>query len=138
MNFNYCSESWHHCGKRGSSKLEKINEQGILFVTRDKSTMYETLIKQLNLLSPKTQRSVKMAIGVYKAIDGHKVLKGKGELLYERSSNYHLRGKHIFELPKVNLTSYGLKWGRYTASKIWNALPNHFRAANNIGIFKNV
>ena len=24
--FNYCSESWHHCSKRGSGKLEKIIE----------------------------------------------------------------------------------------------------------------
>ena len=24
--FNYCSESWHHYGKRGSGKLEKKNQ----------------------------------------------------------------------------------------------------------------
>ena len=39
--FNYCSESLHHCGKRGCAKLEKINERALRFVTRDKSTMYE-------------------------------------------------------------------------------------------------
>ena len=39
--FNYCSESWYHCGKRGCAKLEKINERALRFVTRDKSTMYE-------------------------------------------------------------------------------------------------
>ena len=33
--FNYCSESWHHCGKRGSGKLEKINERALRFVTCD-------------------------------------------------------------------------------------------------------
>ena len=70
--FNYCSESWHHCGKRGSGKLGKINERALRFVTRDKSTTYETLLKQLNLLSPFNQRIVKMATGVYKAIHGYK------------------------------------------------------------------
>ena len=30
----------HHCGKRGSDKLEKINERALRFVTRDKSTTY--------------------------------------------------------------------------------------------------
>ena len=64
--FNYCSESWHHCGKRGSGKLEKINERALRFVTRDKSTTYETLLKQLNLLSPLNQRIVKMATGVWR------------------------------------------------------------------------
>ena len=107
-------------------------------MTRDKSTTYETLLKQLSLLSPLNQRIVKMATGVYKAIHGYKVPRGIGELLYERSTNYNLRGKHILELPKVNTTTYGLKSWRYTAAKIWNALPDQFRAANKIGTFKNL
>ena len=136
--FNYRSESWHHCGKRGCAKLEKINERALRFVTLDKSTTYETLLKQLNLLSPLNQRIVKMTAGVYKAIHGYKVPRGTGELLHERSTNYNLRGKLILELPKVNTTTYGLKSWRYTAGKIWNALPDQFRAANNIGTFKNL
>ena len=77
-----------------------------------------------------------MATGVYKAIHGYKVLSGMGELLHERSTN--LRGKHILELPKVNTTTYGLKSWRYTAAKIWNALPDQFCATNKIGTFKNL
>ena len=38
LHFTYCSESWYHCSKRSSSKLEKINERALHFVTRDKST----------------------------------------------------------------------------------------------------
>ena len=79
-----------------------------------------------------------MVTGVYKAIHGYKVPRGIGQLLHERSANYNLRGKHILELPKVNTTTYGLKSWRYTAATIWNALPNQFRAANNIGTFKNL
>ena len=96
-------------------------------MTCNKSTMYETLLKQLNLLSPFNQRIVKMATSVYKAIHGYKVPRGIRELLHERSTNYNLRAKHI--LPKVNITTYGLKSWRYTAAKIWNALPDQFRAA---------
>ena len=99
--------------------LEKINERALRFLTRDKSTTYETLLKQLNLLSPLNQRIVKMATGVYKAIHGYKVPRGIGELLQERSINYNLRGKHILELPKMNTTTYGLKSWRYTAAKIF-------------------
>ena len=51
LHYNYCSESWHDCGKRGSGKLAKINERALRFVTRDKSTTYEMLLKQVNLLS---------------------------------------------------------------------------------------
>ena len=66
---------------RGWAKLEKINKRSLRFVTRDKSTTYETLLKQLNLLSPLNQRIVKMATGVYKAIHGYRVPRGIGELL---------------------------------------------------------
>ena len=84
LHFNYCLESWHHCGKRSSGKLEKVNERALCFVTRDKPTTYETLLKQLNLLSLFNQRIVRMATGVYKAIHEYKVPTGIGELLHER------------------------------------------------------
>ena len=113
-------------------RLEKVIERALRFVTRDKSTTYETLLKQLNLLSPFNQRIVKMATGVYKAIHGYKVPTGIGELLHERSTNYNLRGKHILELPKVNTSTYGLKSWRYTAANIWNTLPDQFHAPDKI------
>ena len=98
--FNYCSESWHHCGKRGCAKLEKINERALRFVTLDKSTTYETLLKQLNLLSPLNQRIVKMVTAVYKAIHGYKVPRGIGELLHERSTNIILEENTSLSYPK--------------------------------------
>ena len=84
LHFNYCLESWHHCGKKSSGKLEKVNERALCFVTRDKSTTYETLLKQLNLLSLFNQRIVRMATVGYKAIHEYKVPTGIGELLHER------------------------------------------------------
>ena len=64
------------------------------------------------------------------------VPRGTGELLQEGSINHNLRGKRILSIPKVNTTTYGLDSWRYTAAKIWNALPDQFRAANNIKTFK--
>ena len=80
-----------------------------------------------------------MTTSVYKAMHGYKVPRGIGELLHKRSTNYNNLGrKHILGLPKINTTTYGLKSWRYTAAKIWNALPDQFRAANIIGTFKNL
>ena len=84
-------------------------------MTPDKTTTYETLLRQLNQLTPLNQRIVKMATGAYNAIHGYKVPRGIGELLQERSINYNLRGKHILELPKVNTTTYRLNSWRCTA-----------------------
>ena len=41
------------------------------------------------------------------------------------------------QIRELFTTTYGLKSWRYTAAKIWNALPDQFRAAN-IGTFKNL
>ena len=68
--------------------LKKINKGVLRFVTRDKSTTFETLVQKLNLLSPPNQRIVKMATGVYKTVHGYKVPGGIGELLHDGSTNY--------------------------------------------------
>ena len=77
-----------------------ITERALRFVTRDKSTTYETLLKQLDLLSPLNQRIVKMATVVYKAIHGYKVPRGIGELLHERSTNIILEENTSSSYPK--------------------------------------
>ena len=41
---DYCSLSWHHCGKGACGKLEKISERALCFLTRDKSTTYCALL----------------------------------------------------------------------------------------------
>jgi len=44
----------------------------------------------------------------------------------------------LFLLSARGSVEIGSKSWRYTAAKIWNALPDQFRAANNIGTFKNL
>ena len=121
LSLHRISTTAHHCSKRGSGKLEKVNERALRFVTRDKSTTYETLLKQLNLLSPFNQELLKWPPVFTKLSMGINVPREIGGLLYKLSTNYNLRGKHILELPKVNTTTYG---------PIWKTLLDQFRAAN--------
>ena len=44
-NFFYCSQVWHHCGARNTTKLEKVNERALRFIYKDNSTSYQTLLK---------------------------------------------------------------------------------------------
>ena len=86
--------------KEVPANLKKINERALRFVTCYKSATYETLLKQLNLLSPLNQRIVKMVTAVYKAIHGYKVPRGIGELLHERSTNIILEENTSLSYPK--------------------------------------
>lgn len=129
--FNYCAETWHHCGKRETQKLEKINERALRFVTNDKSTPYDLLTRQLNTSSLLNQRLSKIATTVYKIVHEHGVPQGVKELLIKRNPRYNLRGNDTLQVPKVNTTTYGLKSWRYTATKLWNAIPNTVKIAEN-------
>ena len=86
--------------KEVPSNLKKSMNETLRFVTRYKTTTYETLLKQLNLLFPLNQRIVKMVTGVYKAIRGYKVPRGIGELLHERSTNIILEENTSSSYPK--------------------------------------
>ena len=67
--FNYCSESWHFCGKRLSDKLEKLNERALRFVYRDYSTPYETLLIKNGHTTLVNQRLGKMMGTVFRAVN---------------------------------------------------------------------
>ena len=51
INFFYCSQVWHHCGARNTTKLEKVNERALRFIYKDNSTSYHTLLKWIGLHS---------------------------------------------------------------------------------------
>ena len=59
---------------RGMTVVKEV--PALRFVTRDKSTTYEMLLKQVNLLSPLDQRIVNMAAEFYKAVLGYKIPRG--------------------------------------------------------------
>ena len=42
-NFNYCSLSWHFCGKQNSQKLERILKRALRFVFNDCTSSYDNL-----------------------------------------------------------------------------------------------
>ena len=135
--FNYCSESWHFCGKRLSDKLEKLNERALRFVYRDYSTPYETLLIKNGHTTLVNQRLGKMMGTVFRAVNNNNISASISELLMLRSSSYNLRGHAILTLPKVSSTTYGLNSWSYRASKLWNSLPNSLRMLNNYKTFKN-
>ena len=54
-----------------------------------------------------------------------------------RRSTYNLRGNTMVDLPKVKSTTYGLRSWRYTASKMWNSMPDETRKIKTYTVFKN-
>jgi len=43
----------------------------------------------------------------------------------------------MVDIPKVKSTTYGLRSWRYTASKMWNSMPDETRKIKTYTVFKN-
>ena len=57
------------------------------------------------------------------------------DLINIRKHQYSFRYSTTTELPQVRTIRYGIYSFRYTASKLWNELPEHFRNETNFNQF---
>ena len=126
--FDYCNQVWHHCGKRNTAKIEKVNERALRYIFNDKSASYQDLLERIRLPSLETQRIQDMLLTINNSISD-KAPPAIRDLitLHVRSSKYNLWHDYILSLPKVNMTKYSLKSWRYFAAKKWNELANDIR-----------
>ena len=126
--FNYCNQIWHHCRKRNTAKIEKVNERALRYIFNDKSASYQDLLERMRLPSLETRRIQDMLLTINNSISD-KAPPAIRDLitLHVCSSKYNLWHDYILSLPKVNMTKYGLKSWRYFAAKKWNELANNIR-----------
>ena len=126
-NFYSSNQVWHHCGKRNTTKIEKVNERALRYVCNDKHANYQHLLERIRLPSIKTQRIQDMLLTINNSIS-NKAPQAIRNLINLRSFKYNLKPQeYVLSLPKVNITKYGLKSWRYFAAKKWNELSKDIR-----------
>ena len=54
--FNSCNQIWHHCRKRNTAKIVKVNERALRYIFNDKSASYQGLLERIRLPSLETRR----------------------------------------------------------------------------------
>lgn len=133
-NLNYCPLTWHFCSEKNTIKMEKIQERALRFVYDNYTCSYEELLNLSKLPSLKVRRLRSIAIETYKIIN-----KECPSYLYDliniKNHQYSFRYCNTTDLPQVRTTRYGLNSFRYTAAKLWNELPDHFRLETNFNQF---
>ena len=60
------------------------------------------------------------------------------DLVEIKEHSYNFRYSNTAKLSKPRTTRYGINSFRYTAAKIWNTLPNHFRQISSFNTFKSM
>ena len=59
------------------------------------------------------------------------------DLLTLKNLSYSFRYTQTVEIPQVRTSRYGTRSFCYTADKMWNNLPQHFRDITSYNVFKN-
>lgn len=122
-NFYYCNQVWHHCGKRNTAKIEKLNERALRYAYNDKHAFYQHLLERIRLPSMESRRIQDMLLTIHNSIS-NKAPREIRNLSNLRSFKYNLSAKNMFYL-YLKLTL--LKSWRYFAAKKWNELSNDVR-----------
>ena len=134
-NFNYCPISWMFCGKKNTSKLEKLQERALRLVFCDQISSYDDLLKRGNFLSLKAYRIKCLAVEVFKCVHGFNPTY-LNRLFTEPLAIYNLRDRRRLNQPRFHTYTYGFRSFRYSGSKLWNSLPRAIKNTNDINEFK--
>ena len=134
-NFSYCPVSWIFCGKRNSTKLEKLQERALRFVFSDCNSSYDELLKRGNMLSLCVYRLRFLAIEMYKCVNNHNP-SYLNDLFEQKVTPYNMRDDYRLKQYKFCTVKYGYKSFKYYGAKLWNALPPDVKCSDNLNIFK--
>ena len=61
-NFYYCNQVRLHCGKRNTTKIEKVNERALRYVCNDKHASYQHLLERIRLPSMNISKNLRHVI----------------------------------------------------------------------------
>ena len=123
------------CGKKNTSKLEKLQERTLRLVFCDQNSSYDDLLKRGNFLSPKAYRIKCLAVEVFKCVHGFDPTY-LNSLFTEPLANYNFRDRRRLNQPRFHTYKYGFKFLRYSGSKLWNSIPRAIKNTDDINEFK--
>jgi hypothetical protein len=134
--FSYCPVVWMMCSNSNLRKLEKLQCRALRFVYCDYTSSYEVLLARSKQLSLSVHLLYNLAVEVYKCINDL-APDYLCSLFDIQKHQYDCRGFKNVKQKKFKTIKYGYQSFTYLGSKLWNALPNEIRKANDIHTFKN-
>ena len=134
-NFNYCPLVWHFCGQVNNQKLEQIQERALRILFADYNSSYLELLNRAGTTTLLIQRLRLIALTVFKSLHGLNP-PCLNDMFSPKYVPYQLRDSSLLEQSRCRTTTYGLRSMSYIGAKLWNDLPNDFKATTDFTDFK--
>lgn len=125
---------WHFCRDSDTCKLERVQEQGLRAVFKDKVSSHQQLLKKAKLLSLLNRRLQDICILTYKvkfSLCSWTIC----NLFMTNSHSYNLR-QLDFYLPSFGTVKYGKHSIRYLGPRLWSKLSSNDRSVATLCHFK--
>ena len=133
--FNYCPLVWHFCGQVNNQKLEQIQERALRILFADYNSSYLELLNRAGTTTLLIQRLRLIALAVFKSLHGLNP-PCLNDMFTPKYVPYQLRDSSLLEQSRCRTTTYGLRSISYIGAKLWNDLPNDFKATTDFTDFK--
>ena len=117
-------------------RINHIHEIASRFAYKDYQTDFESLLEQKNLVSIHVKNLQLLMTEIYKTKSGLSPPFMK-DIFAEQNMCYDLRHGNDLQLPKVHTTTYGIETISFLGNRLWSTLPNIFKQASTLPIFKN-
>ena len=119
------------------NKVQNLQKRALRFLQNDYRCSYETLLRKSGRTTVNVPNLKNLCQEIFKSLNNLNPVFVK-EIFYFKEWNRPVREKYKLNLqiPKIDQKRFGTKSIRGLGPKIWNSLPYHIKASENIDIFK--
>ena len=134
--FLYCPLIWMFCRKNEMNRINKVHKRALKAVYNNYPTLsYDDYLQLDNSICFHKRHLQLLMLEVFKSTR-HETPLLVEEIFCFKKQHYNLRNKLLLKIPAVKSKTYGTNSLFFKASIIWNTLPNEYKTAKSIPIFK--
>ena len=131
----YCPLVWMLRDRTMNNKINRTHEKELRIASQNKIADFNALLLEVNSISIHKRNFQVLMIEVYKTVQNINPSFVK-EIFVQKDITHNLRSNLPMCIPKMRTTSYGVESLYFLGCKLWNNLPDEFKAIKTLASFK--
>ena len=133
--FYYCPIIWMFCHKKEYKLIQRTHKRALRILLNDFEADYPTLLKLSNSVSIHVKHLQALMVEIFKSKNSLSPDFMK-YIFRPKINHYQLRATDLLTLNQTRTTTFGTRAISFKGSLIWNKLPQKFKEAKSLNIFK--
>ena len=133
--FIYCPLIWMFSHKKDNNSINKVHKRALRAIHGLFYLDFIELLSIENTVNLHVKHLQILMTETYKSLNNNSPLI-ICDLFHLKNIPYGLRNKELLIIPPANTITYGTNSLLFKASILWNSLPNEYKSAKSVDIFK--